>query len=352
MKKNLLVTFADKNYIDQAKQLFASAHFKGGWDGDFMLISPDITDEQKSWFDKKGIIVKKYPNPVKSINLKNFPGTLYAIFYLFTEEFKKWSHIIYLDVDVLVRDNFSELLKVKTFAASEDILRRKLKKQFGKKHVKYNDYSPSKHLGITTPEYRSKVARLRKRYNLNVRMFNAGIFVLNTEVIKSDTFDQLINLADEFGRISQAPPQGEINLLFYDKWERLPFIYNIYPHYWNKGYRFNQEDIDGVFLHFCASTKPWHKDSYYYKEWKESLDEADKIDINSPIRVDKKWKSEEILILEKKIKRIHLTLKISLVLQRILGEGGLVLQKISPKLFTRLKKLIRLIEKKFTRRYV
>jgi hypothetical protein len=37
--KKLLVTLADEKYIDQAKQLFSSAYWNGGWDGDFMLLS-------------------------------------------------------------------------------------------------------------------------------------------------------------------------------------------------------------------------------------------------------------------------------------------------------------------------
>ena len=32
-KKNLLVTLADNNYIDQAKQVFSSVYFNAGWSG-------------------------------------------------------------------------------------------------------------------------------------------------------------------------------------------------------------------------------------------------------------------------------------------------------------------------------
>lgn len=350
MKRNLLVTFADKNYLDQAKQLFSSAHFRGGWDGDYMVISPDVTEEQKEWFDKKGIIVKRFSNPVKEINLDKFPGTLYSIFYLFTEEFKKWSHVIYFDVDVLIRDRFDELLKVKTFAASEDILSQKLKYQFKKRNVINQEYSPSKHLGITDQEYKTKKASLERKYNLNKKMFSAGIFVINTDIITKNTFNELLGLAKDFGKISHAPPQGEINLLFYQKWERLPFAYNVYPYYWNKFYNLSFDEIDGIFLHFAATLKPWDKNNYYYSEWKENYEKADSIDLSRPIKIHKKWNDEAILELDKKIKKIHLTKgALLLSIHRILGESGILLKKINPGLYFALKKFFKPSEKKFTK---
>ena len=46
MKKNLLVTLADENYIDRAKQLFSSVYFNAGWKGDYMLLAHEIPEEK------------------------------------------------------------------------------------------------------------------------------------------------------------------------------------------------------------------------------------------------------------------------------------------------------------------
>ena len=59
MKKNLLVTLADKNYLDAAKQLFSSVYFNSGWNGDYMLLSYDIPKKELQWFRDRGIIVRK-----------------------------------------------------------------------------------------------------------------------------------------------------------------------------------------------------------------------------------------------------------------------------------------------------
>jgi len=46
MKKHLLVTLANENYINQAKQLFSSAYFNGGWDGDYLLLAHEIPENK------------------------------------------------------------------------------------------------------------------------------------------------------------------------------------------------------------------------------------------------------------------------------------------------------------------
>ena len=58
-KENLLVTLADKNYIDQAKQLFSSVYWNAGWKGDYMLLAHEIPEKDLKWFRNKGILIKK-----------------------------------------------------------------------------------------------------------------------------------------------------------------------------------------------------------------------------------------------------------------------------------------------------
>ena len=86
MKQNLLVTLADKNYIQQARQLFSSVYWNAGWNGDYMLLSHGIPDDELKWFTDKGILVKKcQPLHDKSIGLGYDPIVLDK-FYLFTPE--------------------------------------------------------------------------------------------------------------------------------------------------------------------------------------------------------------------------------------------------------------------------
>ena len=59
MKKDLLVTLADSNYVDQAKQLFSSVYWNAGWRGDYMLLAYNIAERDLKWFRDKGILVKE-----------------------------------------------------------------------------------------------------------------------------------------------------------------------------------------------------------------------------------------------------------------------------------------------------
>jgi len=123
MKKNLLVTIADKNYFEKAKQLFSSVYFNAGWQGDYMILVPskDKNEPGLEWFRKKGILVKVLEPLYKDI-IESVPrNDVILKFHLFTPEFKKWGHIIFLDVDIIVRASLDELTKVKGFAGVPDI---------------------------------------------------------------------------------------------------------------------------------------------------------------------------------------------------------------------------------------
>ena len=52
-KKDLLVTLADRNYINQVKQLFSSVYWNAGWKGDYMLLTHEIPEKDLKWFRTK-----------------------------------------------------------------------------------------------------------------------------------------------------------------------------------------------------------------------------------------------------------------------------------------------------------
>ena len=88
MKKVLLVTLADKNYLEYAKQVFASAYFSAGWKGDYMLLAYNCTQKDTEWFRKKGILVKQF-QPFFRQPVAMTPLSYMTRLYLFTLEFKK-----------------------------------------------------------------------------------------------------------------------------------------------------------------------------------------------------------------------------------------------------------------------
>ena len=112
--KKLLVTIADKNYLNISKHLFSNILNKGFWIDDMMLITTENIDEKSlQWFFDNGIIIKKYPQytPAEKWYSMLPEGVLQPIvcskIYLFNSEFKKWDKILYLDSDIIIRYPFS-----------------------------------------------------------------------------------------------------------------------------------------------------------------------------------------------------------------------------------------------------
>ena len=344
-KKNLLVTFADRNFIPQAQALLAGAYLNGGWDGDYMILTPDMTADDVKRFEAKGIMVNVKEIPVDTGNLKKFPATIYLIFHLFSEEFKKWQNILYLDVDTLVRADLAELTRVSGFAAAAEVFNGKLKSQFDFYQLQNNPYSPAKHLGLSRLEYQQKFKELKKNYDLTTTGFNAGVMAFNTDIIKSDTFSSLIEINKKYGKIVAFPPQGELNLFFYKKWQKLPVVYNAYAFIWNHFYKIPLSKIDGIILHLVQASeknvKPWETSSFFYQQWCQNLDAFPHIDFSSPKKPSKSWSPEAIDQYCGKIRRRQLLFDSYLKFDRLLGLLGLWLKNNFPGLYFFLKRYVK-----------
>ena len=91
--KMLLVAIATANYLSEAKQLFASAHDAGYWQGDYMLLTQGISAEDHLWYENRGILVREYEPVISEEEWSQSPSsTIYnkivmERFHLFKEEF-------------------------------------------------------------------------------------------------------------------------------------------------------------------------------------------------------------------------------------------------------------------------
>ena len=189
----VLVTLADENYVEQAKQLFSSVYWNSGWKGDYLLLSCDIPERELGWFRDRGIIVKKCDPIVGEVNwINRFPRSVLAKFYLFTPEFRKWDRVIFLDGDIIVRSSLDKLLNLDGFWGGD------------------NTTIPlNKEFKLYTPK------RLLKDYNLNSIGFCSGVMSFTTNIIKDDDFDKLVRLTDDYGEYCVWGEQGILNLFFY-----------------------------------------------------------------------------------------------------------------------------------------
>ncbi|MFC1504726.1 glycosyltransferase, partial [Spirochaetota bacterium] len=265
MKQNLLITAADNNFIDQAKQLFSCVYFNAGWDGDYMLLAQEIPEKGLKWFRDKGILVKKC-KPVSTYKFTRLPSTPLIKFYMFTDEFKKWNNIVYLDADVIVRASLNDLVKIKNFASVDNFIEPKLGNQiFELKKTNRKSYY-----------------ELEKRYNLNKKSFCSGVMAFNTKIIEEDTFYHLNRLLEKYYH-GAFVDQAILNLYFYGKWEKLPYVFDIQLWSMLDHYHADPKYIKGIVLHFTGENKAWLPENYFYKEWKYNLNKANQINLNKQL---------------------------------------------------------------------
>lgn len=224
MKENLLVTLADEKFIDQAKQLFSSAYWNGGWSGDFMLLAYSIPERKLLWFKNKGIFIKRLASPLIKVKGgkwgSNYPAVVLAKLYVFHEDFKKWKHVVFLDNDVIVRANINRLNTIKGFGAVTDML-----------PFMENQITDSAKI-TANPEI------------MKAKVFNSGVFCFSTDIITKDTLPKILALANEYQeRTIYYPDQAVLNVIFHSKWRRIPFFFNLYYFMLPLQYRNNPSKI-------------------------------------------------------------------------------------------------------------
>ncbi|MFA5856463.1 MAG: glycosyltransferase [Candidatus Pacearchaeota archaeon] len=290
--KKLFVTLSDENYLEKAKQLFASAYFNGGWDGDFMLLAYNIPEEKLESLRKKGIIIRKC-SPIKNesdIKLyydykeKEWVNIVLNKFFLFTEEFKKWDIIIFSDADIIILRSLKKLNSIKGFFAARDFLPR-IKDQF----VAYD------HLNN---EEKSLYKKLELNFNFKKIAFNSGFMVFSSDIIKKDTFNKLNHLQKKYINISHLGDQGILNIFFYKKWKELPLVYNPSSYFFK-----DKIPIKTITIHTNYKIKAWDKESIFYHEWIKNLRLFDSI--NELPSKEIIMKNGEIRFYSKKLKKLY-----------------------------------------------
>lgn len=329
-KRNLLVTLADENYVEQAKQLFSSVYWNAGWKGDYMLLSHEIPEKKLKWFREKGILIKKCKSFLGIKKLKSFPSTILDKFYLFTPYFKKWKNVVFLDADMIVRASLEELTKVNNFAAVLDVQKPKLINQLTNLEKK-----------------KDTINKLKKEYDLEENVFNSGVMAFNTNIIKKRDYLEITKLFKETEKVNSLfVEQVVLSFFFYKNFTALPYIYNCCPAYTTHSCNIRPEKIKGIVLHFMDQYKPWLTKNPFYKEWKNNLEKAEFIDLKKIPTAKEKWTKEDIEKYCRYLRKRHIFYfhkyiiwKISIFIDRNIGLLGIFLRKHYLKLYFKLKKL-------------
>lgn len=281
-KQKVLVSVATTSYLDMAKQFFASAHFNGGWDGDYLLLAHDIPEAELTWFRERGILIKHcpslYPAPIGGMH-----PCMATKYYMFTPYFKQWEVVVYSDLDAIVRAPLEGLDKVKGFAAVDD-----WSPSLYEQVVNADDIAER---GLDPETCKAEIAEVKRRYQLARRPFCAGFFVFSTDIIHDRMLQDLKEMTDRHQTISKFGDQLAMNFYFYDRWQKLTPTYNVlvrqknykdlFEHFVNVETRWGAvQDVSAYILHIF-DPKPWDPSSGFHLEWLANLRKAEKMDLHA-----------------------------------------------------------------------
>lgn len=318
----VLVTLADEAYVEQAKQLFSSVYWNAGWRGDYLLLSHEIPDEKLRWFRDKGIrVFLCTPLTKATVGESEHSSSVLSKFYVFSEYFKQWDHVIFLDADIIVRASLDELAAVDGFAAPE-ATSLSLKKEFRRRN-------------------RAEWKRFITEHDLSGKAFNTGVLAFSTDVIDSSTFGELTGLFVRWGHLNAYGEEGTLNLFFSHRWRLLPIIYNSYPGHMHNTYLIPPRRLEAAVVHFVAMTKPWDSRSPFHEEWSTSLKKAEMIDMSRRQPPKRVWSEADI---ERHLQRLRFRFRLIgwihwfwLKTDWTIGQVGRVIKRASPKLYEHIR---------------
>ena len=216
MDKYCVVFVCNKNYFDKFVNTCNQLITKGKYKGNICLvIGSDLQGDKVLECDfirNNNIIIQYFPNiyftkEFLEVNNKiNCGGSNITKRFqwhklnLFNVFFKKWNYILYLDCGINIFDDISPILEDATnntllaHSDSYPTYEWKLNNQFDKSIADY-------------------FSKLNNKYDLNIDYFQTTIMLYDTNIIESDTYDNLLNLSQEYP-ISRTNDQGIIALYF------------------------------------------------------------------------------------------------------------------------------------------
>jgi lipopolysaccharide biosynthesis glycosyltransferase len=238
--KKCITLVSDNNYIQHTKYLFSALKFKGNWQGDFCLLANNVNEDIIKDFKNKGIHIFKITQNVKSY---------YAKYFLFNNSFKNWDVVCYFDADFVILNDINNLVESDNLLVDAEQTPLGL---FFDKEANIEVYN-----------------EMNNQYDLNKNGFNSGCIIYNTNIIKDDSVDRLMNLSEKYKSINHhTGPDGTdqpiLNLYFNKIWNQ---VNGVSFHRKMKG--------NDVAVHTCRWEAPW-KDSRYIQQYNHYLNLWDK----------------------------------------------------------------------------
>ena len=267
-RKSLLVLISDLNYFGKAQEFIEIILNNNFWIGNIMILT-DVKNFNSipnyNFFLRNNIELKNSSLLINKIKWhkrlpKNVLSPIVTLkLLIFTQSFKSWDSILYIDIDMLVRSKLENLIAICS----------------GKFNAVKNMWNPTIGSQFSFSDDPMLYKQLKKKYNLFNPAFNAGLICIKPKLIDIDVIKDFMDLFLFFGPIAKFGEQSLLNLVFYKKWSQLPSRYNFYSIY-NEYYYFPKIFLKCDILHFTGVMKPWDKKSNFFEDWENYKDPSSK----------------------------------------------------------------------------
>lgn len=226
----VIVTLTDRNYYSKTRQTIIDIRTKGKWTRDVVIISIDFdipadflesfnVAEFKASHINTDYLLEQYKKcPIRATcdNREYAKLTQWDKFYVFSEFFKSWNKVIFVDAGLRVLDAISNLLELDctgAIMAPDDSAPYDNEKRFG--------------AIIETDKNTEVVEHLFEEYSpdiLNERYFLNCIWMYDTALLESVTFNDLVDAMNKYP-ICRCNEMTIMNLIFTFKhkvWKPFP----------------------------------------------------------------------------------------------------------------------------------
>jgi len=222
--KKVLVTLANKDYINHAKSLFTNVREEGEWDGDLVLMVPEEDKEfvDVDLFNYNDVQILFLPNLEKgkypldlntTLDVKFHPINCYKIHLFGNDYFKQWDWIFYTDLDVWYFNKIDFDLDNKR----KDILYANTCNDIS---LQYQFVWREEMIEQLNVSDKKKLEELKDYLGWNEPAIQGCFLLLNKQFIRNDIFKKYKEVHDKYYKLA-VWSQGFWSLLFYGKWEIL-----------------------------------------------------------------------------------------------------------------------------------
>lgn len=229
--KTVFVTLTDLKYLDKAKRTILDLRTRGNWKGDLVLLCVDFIPNNNftdfynvipktiNHVDTSYIVeqFKKFPIRDTCDNRQFDKLTQWDKLFVFSDYFRQWDRVIFLDAGLRVFDDVENLLSLDCsgkILAQDDAPEYDNEKRFG---------------GIVELACNSSVNNnFVKEFGLEVlhkRYFLNCMWMYDTKILDLCNYDMLVNYMNKYGPICRTNEMTIMNLLFtykFNLWQPFP----------------------------------------------------------------------------------------------------------------------------------